>query len=330
MSEDKALVDVSHLVKTFGPLRAVDDLTFQVRRGEIVGLLGPNGAGKSTTMKVLTCYLVADGGTASIAGMSIDNDPVEVRKHIGYLPENAPLYTEMRVEEYLHFVGRVRGLSAAKRKERIDWAVTECGLQPKFKSPIGTLSRGFRQRVGLAQAVLHDPDLLILDEPTSGLDPIQLIEIRDLIRDIGEKQQKTVFFSTHIMQEVEAVCNRALIINRGKLAADGSPTELKAKLGKEQKVLARLKGPAQSEAERLIGSLTGVGSVSIQHLPNGGWLECNVRTGGKETVEDAGETGERIYKLCKDNNWTVQEIRVEAVSLEDVFLHATGHDTLKV
>jgi len=238
MSAD-ILVDVNHLVKTFGPLRAVDDLTFQVKRGEIVGLLGPNGAGKSTTMKVLTCYLVADGGTATIAGVSIDVDPVQVRRHIGYLPENAPLYTEMRVKEYLEFTGRVRGMPAAKRRDRIDWAVKACGLDAKYMSPIGALSRGYRQRVGLAQAVLHDPDLLILDEPTSGLDPIQLIEIRKLIQEIGKT--KTVFFSTHIMQEVEAVCSRALIIHRGKLAADGSPKELKAKMNTDNLEHAFLK-----------------------------------------------------------------------------------------
>lgn len=239
MSSTDTLVDVSHLVKTFGPLRAVDDLTFQVKRGEIVGLLGPNGAGKSTTMKVLTCYLVADGGTATVAGVSIDSDPVQVRRHIGYLPENAPLYSEMRVKEYLLFVASVRGLGRAKGKERIDWAVNACGLDAKYMSPIGTLSRGFRQRVGLAQAVLHDPDLLILDEPTSGLDPVQLIEIRKLIQTIGKT--KTVFFSTHIMQEVEAVCSRALIINRGKLAADGAPAELKSKTNAESLEEAFLK-----------------------------------------------------------------------------------------
>ncbi|HYG73548.1 MAG TPA: ATP-binding cassette domain-containing protein [Planctomycetota bacterium] len=239
MAAESALVDVNHLVKTYGPLRAVDDLSFQVRRGEIVGLLGPNGAGKSTTMKVLTCYIVADGGTATVAGVSIDDDPVEVRRHIGYLPENAPLYQEMRVKEYLDFVGRLRGMPSVRRKDRIDWAVKSCGLEAKYMSPIGNLSRGYRQRVGLAQAVLHDPDLLILDEPTSGLDPIQLIEIRKLISEIGKT--KTVFFSTHIMQEVEAVCNRAFIINRGKLKADGSPSELMAKFGTQSLEEAFLK-----------------------------------------------------------------------------------------
>ncbi|MGD0094208.1 MAG: ATP-binding cassette domain-containing protein [Planctomycetota bacterium] len=327
MAAAELLADVSGLVKTFGPLRAVDDLTFQVKRGEIVGLLGPNGAGKSTTMKVLTCYLVADGGTASVAGVSIDEDPVEVRRHIGYLPENAPLYAEMRVSESLAFVARMHGLSRAKARERIAWAVEACGLQPKYVAIIGTLSRGFRQRVGLAQAVLHDPDLLILDEPTSGLDPIQIIEIRKLIMEFG--QTKTVFFSTHIMQEAEAVCNRALIINRGKLAADGAPSELKATLGKEQKVVARLRGPTAQELETLVGAFGAVGSVSVQHLPSDNWLECNVRMSPSASGGAAMETSERLFRLCKEKDWSVQELKVEALSLEDAFLKATGHEKLK-
>ena len=323
MAED-ILVNVSNLIKTYGPLRAVDDLSFQVRRGEIVGLLGPNGAGKSTTMKVLTCYLVADGGTASVSGVSIDADPVEVRRHIGYLPENAPLYTEMRVKEYLNFVGNIRGLGA-KRNERISWAVDACGLQAKYMSPISNLSRGYRQRVGLAQAVLHDPDLLILDEPTSGLDPIQLIEIRKLIMEIGKK--KTVLFSTHIMQEVEAVCSRAMIINKGKLVADGSPSELKAKIGREQRVIARLKGPTVSELEAAAKSLASVSGVRVQKLPNDGWMECSLQS----QSNGAGEAtaSERLFTICKEKNWAVQEIRVEALSLEDAFMKATGHEALK-
>lgn len=223
----EVLVNVENLVKLYGPLRAVDGLTFQVRRGEIVGLLGPNGAGKSTTMKVLTCYIAADAGTVEVAGISVDEDPVGVRRHVGYLPESAPLYEEMRVRDFLDFIGRMRRLSAARRRERIDWAIGVCGLKPKYMAPVCTLSRGYRRRVGLAQAVLHDPDILILDEPTSGLDPVQLIEIRRLIHELGKT--KTVFFSTHVMQEVEAVCSRALIVNRGRLAADDSPEELKEK-----------------------------------------------------------------------------------------------------
>ena len=211
---------------------------------------------------------------------------MEVRRHIGYLPENAPLYTEMRVTESLKFVARMHGLSGAKAKERIDWAVQACGLEPKYLSNIGTLSRGFRQRVGLAQAVLHDPDLLILDEPTSGLDPIQIIEIRKLIMEIGKT--KTVFFSTHIMQEVEAVCSRALIINRGKLAADGAPSELKATLGKEQKVVARLRGPTALELETLVGAFDSVGAVSVQNLPSDNWVECNVRMSSSRVRRSGG------------------------------------------
>jgi ABC-2 type transport system ATP-binding protein len=327
MAAEDPLVDVASLTKTFGPLRAVDDLTFQVKRGEIVGLLGPNGAGKSTTMKVLTCYLAADSGTAKILGVSVDDDPVEVRRHIGYLPENAPLYNEMRVKAVLQFAARMRGLNGGKAKERIDWAVQACGLEAKYMAPVGTLSRGYRQRVGLAQAVLHDPDLLVLDEPTSGLDPIQIIEIRKLIMEFGKT--KTVFFSTHIMQEVEAVCNRAIIINRGKLAADGAPSDLKAKLGKEQKVLARLRGPTALEVETLLNGMAGVVSASVQALPNDGWLECSVHLKPKGHSDDAVAASQHIHRMSKEKDWTVQELRIEALTLEDAFLKATGHEKLK-
>lgn len=325
MSEDSVLVDVKNIVKTYGPLRAVDDLTFQIKAGEIVGLLGPNGAGKSTTMKMLTCYLEPTSGTAKVAGIDVKSDGVEVRRHIGYLPEHAPLYTDMRVNEYLDFAGRIRGLNSAKRKDRIDWAVKACGLEAKFKATIGTLSRGFRQRTGLAQAVLHDPDLLILDEPTSGLDPIQLIEIRKLILEIGKK--KTVLFSTHIMQEVEAVCNRAIIINRGRLVADGSPSELKARAGTNQKVLARIRG-TQSDVEARLKALADISSVDIHQVPNGNWLECTLRLNDTAAVNPLN-TGEQVAKLCKDNSWDVQEIKIESLTLEDTFLKMTGHEQLK-
>jgi len=325
MSADTVLVDVKNLVRTYGPLRAVDDVSFQIKAGEIVGLLGPNGAGKSTIMKMLTCYLAPTAGSASIAGIDVTGDAVEVRRHIGYLPEHAPIYLDMRVNDYLDFAGRVRGLPTTKRRDRIDWAVHACGLEAKFMATIGTLSRGFRQRVGLAQAVLHDPDLLILDEPTSGLDPIQLIEIRKLIQEVGKT--KTVLFSTHIMQEVEAVCNRAIIINRGKLAADGSPSELKARMGTNQKVLARIRGPLQTEAETQLRNLTAVSSVDVHQIPNGGWLECTLRLMDSAAVNPLS-TGEEVAKLCKDKSWDVQEIKIESLTLEDTFLKLTGHEKL--
>ncbi|HLX60668.1 MAG TPA: ATP-binding cassette domain-containing protein [Planctomycetota bacterium] len=326
MSADSVLVETQNLVKTYGPLRAVDDLSFQIKAGEIVGLLGPNGAGKSTTMKLLTCYLAPTSGSAKVAGIDVTGDAVEVRKHIGYLPEHAPLYTDMRVNEYLDFAGRVRGLNSFKRRERIDWAVKACGLEAKFKATIGTLSRGYRQRCGLAQAVLHDPDLLILDEPTSGLDPIQLIEIRKLIQEVGQK--KTVLFSTHIMQEVEAVCNRAMIVNRGKLVADGPPAELKARLGTNQKIVARIRGPEAAAAEKQLYALRDVTGIDVQQIPNGNWLECTLKLNDGANVNPMN-TGEQVAKICKDNAWDIQELKVDAVTLEDAFLKVTGHEKLK-
>jgi len=319
----EVLVDVQQLVKTFGPLRAVNDLTFQVRKGEIVGLLGANGAGKSTLMKVLTCFLVADKGTATVAGLSIDEKPLEVRKHIGYLPENAPLYTEMRVSEFLEFVGRMRGLGK-KTAERIAWSVEACGLAPKFRAPIRTLSRGFRQRVGIAQAILHDPDLLILDEPTSGLDPIQLIEIRRLIMDIGKT--KTVFFSTHIMQEVEAVCTRALIIAKGQLVADGSPFDLKQKFAEKGRVMARVRGATKADVEAGLKDLSGVRGLTVNEVREQGLVEVTLRVGSGEGTSDPkllNEAGERFLSIARHKGWQVLEVRNEGQSLEDAFLQAT-------
>ena len=326
MASDSVLVDVKNLVKTYGPLRAVDDLTFQIKAGEIVGLLGPNGAGKSTTMKILTCYLAPTSGTVSVANVDVNDDAVEVRRHIGYLPEHAPLYTDMRVSEYLDFAARVRGLSGAKKRDRIDWAVNACGLQAKYMANIDTLSRGFRQRVGLAQAVLHDPDLLILDEPTSGLDPIQLIEIRKLIMEIGKT--KTVLFSTHIMQEVEAVCNRAMIVNRGKLVADGEPDMLKARAGANQKVLAKVRGPQPAEAEAALrGRFRMWRWFRRIALGTLGWVDCTLRLNDSAAVNPLN-TAEDVAKLCREKNWDLQELKSEALTLEDTFLKATGHEAL--
>jgi ABC-2 type transport system ATP-binding protein len=324
MSGEQPLVDVADLVKSYGPLRAIDGLSFQVRRGEIVGLLGANGAGKSTLMKVLNCYLTADGGTAKVAGVSVDDDPVLVRNNIGYLPENAPLYTEMRVKDFLHFAGRMRGLGGTTRQSKIDWAIEACGLQAKYMAIIGTLSRGYRQRVGLAQSILHDPDLLILDEPTSGLDPIQLIEIRRLIMEIGK--EKTVFFSTHIMQEVEAVCNRAIIIAKGRLVADGTPTDLKTRFADKGSLVAKLRGVEEKALSEAAKSLPGISSVEVRHLPDMALVECMLRVGGSgaTNAKALNEIGQKFLALSAERGWNVLEMHAEGVSLEDAFLRASG------
>lgn len=218
------MIKVEQLSKSFGPIVAVDNISFEVQSGEVLGFLGPNGAGKSTTMKILTCFLAPDSGTAEVAGCNILSDPVGVRERVGYVPENAPLYDDMTVKAFLSFVGDVRGIRGARLKDAIDRVVPLCAIENVVHQRIDTLSKGFRRRVGLAQAFLHDPGTLILDEPTDGLDPNQKHEVRELIRSMGEK--KCIVISTHILEEVDAVCSRAIIIARGRVLADGTPAEL--------------------------------------------------------------------------------------------------------
>ncbi|MCX7804091.1 MAG: ABC transporter ATP-binding protein [Planctomycetota bacterium] len=318
----EAMVTVENLRKTFGNVVAVDSISFKVHRGEILGLLGPNGAGKTTTMRILTCYIAPDSGTAKVAGADITDDPLEVKRHIGYLPENAPVYTEMSVKEYLRFMADVRGCKGSARKERIEWVVEHCGLQPKYLATIGTLSKGYRQRVGLAQAMIHDPDLLILDEPTSGLDPRQIIEIRDLIREIGKT--KTVFLSTHIMQEVEAICSRSVIIHKGKLVADGKPDELRTAAAGASRVVARIKAPPE-ELRGELGRLQGAGEVSVEAAEGaaaGGAVWCDCRISFQKGM-DPEEGGERIFALVRDRGWSLRRLQFERISMEDVFLQLT-------
>jgi ABC-2 type transport system ATP-binding protein len=218
-------IKIQNLSKIYGQQRAVDDISFEVNKGEIVGFLGPNGAGKSTTMKILTGYIPATSGTAEVNGMDVKKKPKAVKRSIGYLPEHNPLYLDMYVREFLEFVGSMYDLKGNSLKNRVEEVIELVGLSLEKAKKIGQLSKGYRQRVGIAQAFIHDPEVLILDEPTTGLDPNQLIEIRGLIKQIG--QNKTVIFSTHIMQEVEAICDRVIIINRGKIVADGNLNELK-------------------------------------------------------------------------------------------------------
>src|SRR5262244_1050096 len=235
MSDSPLLIHVEHLTKLYGAVRAVNDITFDVPKGEVLGFLGPNGAGKSTTMKVLTCYLAPTAGRAEVAGFDVFTQPLEVRRRIGYLPEDTPLYKDMLVLEYLDYVTELRRVPRAERRARIKRIGEITGIMSVLGKKIGELSRGFRQRVGLTQAMVHDPDLLILDEPTSGLDPNQIVEIRQLITDIGK--EKTVILSTHILPEVKATCSRVVIIADGRIVADGRPDDLAARDANRFRVL---------------------------------------------------------------------------------------------
>ncbi len=229
-------ISVNHITKSYGDQKAVDSISFQVGKGEIVGLLGPNGAGKTTTMKILCGFMTEFSGTATVNGFDVRTDPIALKRSVGYLPEHNPLYLDMYIAEYLEFVSRIHQLS--ERKSRIKMVLDQTGLESERHKKIGALSKGYRQRVGLAQALIHDPEVLVLDEPTSGLDPNQLIEIRQLIRQVGS--EKTVIFSSHIMQEVQALCQRVVILNRGKLVANESIDLLDNLINKERKILVEL------------------------------------------------------------------------------------------
>ncbi|OJF18231.1 MAG: ABC transporter ATP-binding protein, partial [Bacillaceae bacterium G1] len=228
------------LTKQFGPKTAVNDVSFTVSKGEVLGFLGPNGAGKSTTMRMITGYLPPTRGTVTIGGVDILNNPIEAKKKVGYLPENAPLYSDMTVESFLSFAAELRGFRGAERQKVIDKAIETCFLEKVRKQSLDTLSKGYRHRTCLAQAIVHDPEVLILDEPTDGLDPNQKQEVRNLIKRMA--QEKTVIFSTHILEEVEAVCSRAIIIDQGKIVADGTPDELKRRASRAGSILVHIKG----------------------------------------------------------------------------------------
>ncbi|HWN82882.1 MAG TPA: ATP-binding cassette domain-containing protein [Candidatus Udaeobacter sp.] len=311
------MIQVQNLSKRFGPTVAVENVSFEVKRREVVGFLGPNGAGKTTTMRMLTCYLPPDGGTAKIADFDIASQSIEVRKRIGYLPESAPLYTEMGVVDYLDFIGEVRGLSATQRRQRIQAMIDICGLGDVIKKDIGELSKGYKQRVGLAQTLIHDPDVLILDEPTSGLDPNQIIQMRELIRNIG--REKTVILSTHILPEVTATCSRVIIIHKGQIAADGTPSELANRLQGGDRLFVTVRGP-QPEVEGRMAALTGVKGLRAIETLGEGRVRYEVRVG------DGGDPAERIFQMAAEQRWPLSEIRPDASSLEDVFIQLTQAD----
>ena len=300
-------IEVRDLVKIYGEQKALDSISFTVGKGEIVGFLGPNGAGKSTTMKILTGYLGQDGGQAIVCGLSVAEHPLETKKKIGYLPEANPLYPDMYVREYLDFIADIHHV--ADKKARIEAVITLVGLTPESKKRLGQLSKGYRQRVGLAAALLHEPEVLILDEPTSGLDPNQIIEIRDVIKRLGK--DKTILFSSHILQEVEALCDRVVIINKGKLVADSQLSLLRAQNDSSAGTI-RVAFRELPETAVLEG-LDGV--LGVTRLADGQW---ELQTSSPDSVK------KQLMELALQNNWNIITLQSEIRSLEDVFRQLTN------
>ena len=304
---------VENLTKQYGPQKAVDDISFEVNTGEILGFLGPNGAGKTTTMKIITCFMAPTKGDVRVNEDSIHGDQEVIKKRIGYLPENNPLYQDMPVVDYLEFVARLQGVESGNIPKRMAEMVQVCGLSSEKHKKIGELSKGYRQRVGLAQAMIHDPEILILDEPTTGLDPNQIIEIRKLIKHIG--REKTVILSTHILPEVEATCDRILIINRGKIVADGtSDTLRKQAQGSE---MLKIKIAEARDNDGLIAALQGLDSVAMVD-------PVNDQAGSFIVQSREGQSSRRsIFLLCVSNNWILTEMTPMETKLEDIFRELT-------
>jgi ABC-2 type transport system ATP-binding protein len=306
------MIEVSNLGKRYGSLEAVKGISFAINPGEVVGLLGPNGAGKTTIMKILTCYMFPSFGTAVINDWDIFEKPLEIKKLVGYLPENAPLYTDLNVLEYLSFMAESRSLKGKQKTERIEWAVEECGLKEVLYRDIDTISKGFRQRTGLAQAILHNPEILIFDEPTTGLDPNQIIEIRELIKRLG--REKTVILSTHILQEVEATCGRVLILNEGQIVAKGTPEEINREMKGEVLLEVLLKGAGKPEA---LESVPGVRELLQISSPGEGLHKAQVAL-----LPDSGAE-EAVFDWAVGRGYKILAMVPKRLSLEELFIKLT-------
>jgi len=301
------MILADNLTKRFGDRVAVDHVSFSISKGQVVGFLGPNGAGKTTTMRLLTAYLPADEGRAELAGLSVEREPLAVRRRLGYLCEDNPLWEDLEVTDALHFAGRLRGLSDdARRAARVKAVVRSCGLRREVGSRVGELSKGFRQRLGLAAAIIHDPEILLLDEPTSGLDPNQVLEVRNLIREL--RAEKTMLISTHILPEATATCDRVIIINAGRIVADGTPADLAGSLSDKNRLHVELNAPAEAAAQAL-GSLPGASRV------------VRPQAGESFVVESPAGTDlrEEVFRLAVRNDWPILSLRQERLSLEEVF-----------
>ena len=306
-------ITVRNLVKKYGTQAAVNDISFDVRTGEILGFLGPNGAGKTTTMKILTCYMPPNAGTVEVDGLSISDHSLEVRRKIGYLPEMNPLYYDMNVLDYLDYSARLQGMSDAASPGKVKEMVGVCGLEDVRHKDIGVLSKGYRQRVGLAQAMIHDPEVLILDEPTSGLDPNQIVEIRKLIRQLG--RAKTVILSTHILSEVQATCDRVLIINEGAIVADGTPEQLQRQFTSGETLTLEVKTGSADPLEMVAPKLR-----ILAYVKNVTLLSRHDGVSRFELdVEKGADVREATFRLAVSENWVLLEIHRKATTLEDVF-----------
>ncbi len=307
-----ASIVVENLTKKYGEQRAVDDISFEIKSGEVVGFLGPNGAGKSTTMKILTCFMAPTEGDVMVEGFSAEKDPGEIKTRIGYLPENNPLYTDMAIVDYLKFCAEIQGIKKEHVFDRIHEMIDVCGLNLEKHKRINELSKGFRQRVGLAQAMIHDPNVLILDEPTSGLDPNQIVEIRKLIKELGK--EKTVILSSHILSEVEATCDRILIIHRGRIVADGTSDTLRQQSQGQELISVKIEADKETVKKALLGLAT-VEKVNAEENKDGFFL-----------VQSKPDNLSRkaIFDLCVSKKWYLYEMTGIETKLEDVFREVTN------
>ncbi|MGH9712157.1 MAG: ABC transporter ATP-binding protein [Candidatus Acidiferrales bacterium] len=311
------MIEVQDLTKTYGSVTAVDHVSFTVNKGEILGFLGPNGAGKTTTMRILTGFMPATSGTARVAGFDVFDQSIEVRRRIGYLPENPPLYPDMSVEAYLDFVARIKNVPAEKRANHISDALKKTSLEEKRTELIKRLSRGYKQRVGLAQALVHDPDVIILDEPTVGLDPKQIIEVRNLIK--GLAGSHTIILSTHILPEVSMTCDRVVIINKGKIAAVDTPQNLTSQLKGGQKIRLEVQAP-EKPLQELLTQIPGASRVHTEPARADGHLYATVETAQGKDIRS------EIAAKIVGSGWPLYELRGVSLSLEDIFLELTTED----
>ena len=307
------MIQVENLRKTFGAFVAVSDISFNVSRGEMLGFLGPNGAGKSTAMKMITGFLTPNGGSVKVCGHDVSEDPIKVKSSIGYLPEGAPAYGDMTPKSFLEFIAEIRGIKGDDKARRIEDAINKTHIHSVLHKPIETLSKGFKRRVGLAQAILHDPDVLILDEPTDGLDPNQKHEVRELLKEMAK--DKAIVISTHILEEVDAICTRAIIISRGKLLFDGSPADLEALSPEKNSVELIVAGSDASAIEQKLKALKDVSEVRTEKQEDKARIVA-VSKNAKPIIKE-------IAQLSRDNNWNLEELQVKPVQLDDVFRMVT-------